>query len=86
MKKVWNVETRLMNGTVTILTITDSFATEELANKAADALREVNKKNGYSTVIRVYEGIFYENESEVPVLNPPDPGTMPFNTMGINEL
>jgi len=67
MKTIWNVEIKLMNGSVTLLTDTKSFSNKELADKTANTLREANKQ--YSCIVRVYESELYENENEVPALN-----------------
>lgn len=67
MKTIWNVEIKLMNGSVTLLTDTKAFSNKELADKTANALKEANKQ--YSCIIRVYESELYENENEVPTLN-----------------
>ena len=69
MKQVWNVEARLMNGTVTLTTVTESFFSKELADKSAEAIRKANEENRFKTLIRVYESTLYENESEIPILN-----------------
>lgn len=69
MKQVWNVETRLMNGTVTLETMTDTFLDKELAEKAAEAVRKANKENRFPVHVRVYESTLYEYEMEVPILN-----------------
>ena len=67
MKTIWNVEIKLMNGSVTLLTDTKSFSNKELADKTANVLKEANKQ--YSCIVRVYESELYENENEVPTLN-----------------
>lgn len=69
MKQVWNVEAKLMNGTVTLTTVTESFLSKELADKSAEAIRKANEENRFQTLIRVYESTLYENENEIPILN-----------------
>ena len=69
MKTIWNVEATLMNGTVTLQTVTQSFLVKELAEKAAEKVREANKENRFPVHVRVYESTLYEYEMEVPILN-----------------
>lgn len=72
MKTIWSVETRVMNGTVTIQTLIDSFLTEESARKAAKVLYEKNKANincVWDVITTVHESKLYESEDEMPILN-----------------
>lgn len=69
MKTIWNVEMRVMNGTVTMQTITHAFSDKDLAEKASEAIKYKNKDSEFPVVTRVYESILYEFPSEVPILN-----------------
>ena len=70
MKKIWNVEVRALNGTVTMMSYTHAFIDKELAEKAANTVKEKNKNNSaFDVITRVYESELFESESEVPILN-----------------
>lgn len=69
MKTIWNVEMRAMNGTVTMMTETSAFANKDVAEKAAEAIREKNKDSQLPVYTRVYESKLYETLEEVPILN-----------------
>ena len=69
MKKIWNVEVRALNGTVTMMSYTHSFIDKELAEKASNTIKEKNKNASFNVVTRVYESELFESENEVPILN-----------------
>lgn len=69
MKKIWNVEMRAMNGSVTMMVQTHAFIDKELAEKAADKIKEKNKDSVFPVIVRVYDSTLYESENEVPILN-----------------
>ena len=69
MKTVWNVEMRAMNGTVTMMTETSAFISKDIAEKAAEAIKEKNKDSQFHVLTRVYESKLYETLEEVPILN-----------------
>ena len=69
MKKIWNVEVRALNGTVTMMSYTHAFIDKELAEKASNTIKEKNKNVSFNVVTRVYESELFESESEVPILN-----------------
>ena len=69
MKKIWNVEVRALNGTVTMMSYTHAFIDKELAEKASNTIKDKNKNASLNVVTRVYESELFESESEVPILN-----------------
>ena len=69
MKKIWNVEVRALNGTVTMMSYTHAFIDKELAEKASNTIKEKNKNASFNVVTRVYKSELFESESEVPILN-----------------
>ena len=69
MKTIWNVEVRSLNGTVTMMSYTHAFIDKELAEKAADKIKEKNKDSVFHVIVRVYDSVLYESENEVPILN-----------------
>ena len=69
MKTIWNVEMKAMNGSVTMMIQTHAFIDKELAEKAADKIKEKNKDSVFHIIVRVYDSVLYESENEVPILN-----------------
>lgn len=69
MKKIWNVEMKAMNGSITMMIQTHAFTTKEVAEKAAEAIKEKNKDSVFHVITRVYDSELYESENEVPILN-----------------
>ena len=69
MKAIWNVEMRAMNGTVTMMTETSAFISKDIAEKAAETIKEKNKDSQFHVLTRVYESKLYETLEEVPFLN-----------------
>lgn len=69
MKKIWNVEVRALNGTVTMMSYTHLFIDKELAEKTSNTIKEKNKNASFNVVTRVYESELFESENEVPILN-----------------
>lgn len=67
MKDVWYVRTNMMNGTITLGTVIDVFATKELAEEAADKLREVNKDSEFAVNVFVGSSKLYEDRDEIPL-------------------
>lgn len=68
MKDVYVLTTHVMNGTVTIMTRSACFMSEELAKDVGDAIDEANKKNGVSTFNTIEATTVYESRDEVPIL------------------
>ena len=68
MKEIWIVETSIMNGTVCIGSICDSFTTKELAEQAAKLLKEKNKDAAYPIRIEVKKSILFESIEETSLL------------------
>lgn len=72
MKKIFNLEQKLFNGTVLTKTINYGFTTEELALKTKECVDNLNHLYNDSPLISVTsvsEYIIFENEDEVPILN-----------------
>ena len=69
MKTIWNVEMKAMNGSVTMMIQTHAFIDKDVAEKAAEAIREKNKDSQFHVLTRVYESKLYESLEEVPILN-----------------
>lgn len=72
MKKIFNLEQKLFNGTVLSKTINYGFTTEELAlktKKCVDNLNQLYNDSPLISVTSVSEYIIFENEDEVPILN-----------------
>lgn len=70
MKDVWIVETKMMNGTVCVMSVKDIFATEELANEAAEKIKEANKGRDEFPILTTVEKVtLYETREDVPILN-----------------
>ena len=69
MKKIWNVEVRALNGTVTMMSYTHAFIDKELAEKSSNTIKDKNKNASLNVVTRVYESELFESENEVPILN-----------------
>ena len=71
MKKIFNLEQKLFNGTVLTKTINYGFTTEELALKTKECVDNLNHLYNDSPLISVTsvsEYIIFENEDEVPIL------------------
>ena len=66
MKTIYTVQTRYLNGTVTLSVHEDNFTSSELAEKVAKKLKEVNKEH---VIVNLIETTLYEDEGEVPILN-----------------
>lgn len=66
MKTIYTLNTRLMNGSVTMMVHSDSFTSEELAEKARRAVQEANK--GANIICEISKSILFESEEEVPIL------------------
>lgn len=61
-----------MNGTVTIKTIVDNFATEDLAIKTKDAVLKANADNTspfHQIICSIESTKLFEDESEINILN-----------------
>jgi hypothetical protein len=65
MKEIWIVETSIMNGTVCLGSICDSFTTKELAEKAAELLKEKNKDSAYPIRIEIKKSILFDSLDEL---------------------
>lgn len=58
-----------MNGTVTMMVHSESFISEELAEKAREAVQEANKDADVIYVIcEICTSTLFESEEEVPIL------------------
>lgn len=69
MKTIWNVETKVMNGTVTLNTETYAFTNKNVAILASEVVREKNKDLKFPVHTRIYESKLYETKEEVSILN-----------------
>lgn len=81
MKKVYTIEERVLNGTVTVRSEVSCFASSELAKQVRRAAMEQNGFQDPSGLkyfcSEVKETVVYETAEEVPLLNPPaDPCEM----------
>ena len=68
MKKIFNLEQKIFNGTVLTKTINYGFTTEELALKIKECVDNLNKLHNDSpsfSVTTVSEYTIFENEDEV---------------------
>lgn len=55
-----------MNGSVTMMVHSDSFISEELAEKAREAVQEANKNA--DVICEICTSTLFESEEEVPIL------------------
>jgi hypothetical protein len=69
MRKIYTLNTRFMNGTVTMMIDTASFSTIELAEEAADAVKSANEGCDFNIINDIKESVIYESREEVPILN-----------------
>ena len=69
MKKVYTLNTSMMNGTVTMQTHSDIFSSKELAEKAKDAVEKANEHADFPCLCTIQESTLFESEEEVPILN-----------------
>lgn len=75
MKTLYEIKTIVLNGTTTMFTRSELFASEELANKVLKKLEEQDKQyskkaNETFKPIRSIEKVtYYESEEEIPILN-----------------
>lgn len=69
MIEIYTLITRALNGSVTIMTQSDSFTSVRLAEKAEEAIKEANKNCTFPIITDIHKSIVYENEEEVPILS-----------------
>jgi len=67
MKTIYQLTTRVMNGTVTLTTFSSCFLDRDLAEKTKKSIDEKNE--GKSVISDISEVILYEDHSEIPILN-----------------
>lgn len=73
MKTLYTVVASFMNGTVTMFNDVSNYESEELAEKVKEKIIEVNKNSTFPVMCNIQITTVYENEDEVPILNPNNP-------------
>ena len=63
------IQMNVLNGPVLMNTINTAFSTRELAKKALEKTKQVNKDCEFILTYNIHEINVYENESEVPIMN-----------------
>lgn len=74
MIEIFTFNTSMMNGTVTMQTHTDAFASRELAERTRKAVIEANRKNNALGGFKVWcsevtSTKVFETDGEVPILS-----------------
>ena len=69
MQKLYTLNCRFMNGTVTMMSDTASFYTKELAEEVSDAVKKLNEGSEFPCINEIKETFIYESKEEVPILN-----------------
>ena len=69
--KVYVLDCAMMNGTVRMNSNYTGYASRELAEEAAEAVKKVNENNGSNTGVCTYrrEMPIYFTREDVPILN-----------------
>ena len=70
MQKIYTLNCRFMNGTVTMMTDTASFTTRELAEETEEAVKKANEGSEFPCITDIKETFIYEFREDVPILNP----------------
>lgn len=69
MQKIYTLNCRFMNGTVTMMTDTASFTTKDLAEETAEAVKKANEGSDFPCIADIKETVIYESREEIPILN-----------------
>ena len=67
MKTIYLLTTKLMNGTVTLSSISSCYSDKDLAERVKVAVDEAN--SGKNIISDITEVTLYDDDSEIPILN-----------------
>ena len=67
MKTIYLLTTKLMNGTVTLSSISSCYSGKDLAERVKVAVDEAN--SGKNVISDITEVTLYDDDSEIPILN-----------------
>lgn len=86
MKNIFLTTITLWNGTIPMKHIHSSFLDRDTAEKSIEAVKKSNDDiDLFSITYNVEEVTLYENELEVPILNPTQEQNLPCNTVGLGS-
>ena len=86
MKNIFLTTITLWNGTIPVKHIYSSFLDKDIAEKSIEAVKKANDDiDLFSITYDVEEVTLYENELEVPILNPTQEQNLPYNTAGLGS-